>query len=163
MSTGVITREQFQSFMNTTPNTETATYNLIGEGFSELNESLNPKQKDSHYIHNKSGTSSIIGYAPTFDFTAENYGGNPVTEFVAKVGRERLVGTDCETDIVNVNLFEKDTTADTYVAYKQNIAIKVDQVNGGPGGEAMPLTGSLLYKGDPVKGKFNVKTNTFTV
>lgn len=159
---GVLTREQFLSYLNTTPTAE-ATYELIGDGFSELTEALNPKQKDSHYIHNKSQSSSIIGYAPTFDFTAENYEGDPAAEYVAKIGRERMVGNDCETDIVNVNMFEKGTTEGTYVAYKQNVAIKVDQVNGGAGGDAMSLTGSFLYKGDAIKGEWNPTTKAFAI
>lgn len=158
-----ISREKFQSFMDTTPTGATRTYCLLGEGFSEITEALNPTQKDTHYVHQTSGTSSITGYAPTFDFTAENGTGDDALEFIAKIGRERLVGAAAETTIVNVNLFEevKETTG-SYVAYQQKVAIKVDQVNGGAGGEDMPLTGSFLYKGDAVKGKYVLSTNTFT-
>ena len=48
------------------------------------------------------------------------------------------------------------------VAYKQKVAIKVDNSGSGAGGEAMALTGSLMYKGDPIKGEFVEDSLTFT-
>lgn len=158
--TGIATREELLSFMNT--NKTTPTYNLIGEGFSELTENLNPKTKDSNYIHQRSGTSSVIGYAPTFDFTAELDKGDPVAVYIAEIGRSRAVGADCETDIVNVYTWLKGKTEGTVIAYKQRVAIKVDNSGSGAGGEAMALTGSLMYKGDAIKGEWNSSTKTFT-
>lgn len=158
--TGIATRDELLSFMNT--GKETSTFNLIGEGFSELTENLNPKTKDSNYIHQRSGTSSVIGYAPTFDFTAELDKGDPVAVYIAEIGRSRAVGADCETDIVNAYMWLKGKTDGTVIAYKQRVAIKVDNSGSGPGGEAMALTGSLMYKGDAVKGEWNEKTKAFT-
>lgn len=159
---GVAMRYELLSFMNVTPNAETGKYELIGEGFTDMNESLNPQTKESGYIHQKSKSNSITGYAPTFDFTAENYKGDPVCEYIANVGNERLIGKDAETDIVNVLMYKKGTDDNTYVAYQQKVAIRCDQVKGGTGQDAMPLTGSLLYKGDAVKGIFNTQTKAFT-
>lgn len=158
---GIATRDELLSYMNTGGNGE-AKYELIGEGFSELTENLNPKTKDSNYIHQRSGTSSVIGYAPTFDFTAELDKADPVAIYIAEVGRERKVGSDCETDIVNVYTWMTGTTEGTMVAYQQKVAIKVDNSGSGAGGEAMALTGSLLYKGDAIKGEWNPTTKTFT-
>lgn len=160
-ATGVATREELLSYMNTS-NASPATYALIGEGFSELTENLNPKTKDSHFIHQKSATSSIIGYAPTFDFTAELDKGDPVAVFVATIGRERKVGSDCETDIVNVYTWLAGKTSGSMLAYQQKIAIKVDNSGSGAGGDAMALTGAFMYKGDAIKGEFNPTTKTFT-
>ena len=41
------------------------------------------------------------------------------------------------------------------------VAIRVDNSGSGVGGEAMSLTGALLYKGDPQKGEFVSDTLTF--
>lgn len=158
--TGIATRDELLSFMNT--GGESSKYELIGEGFSELTENLNPKTKDSQYIHQRSGTSSIIGYAPTFDFTAELDKGDPVAVFIAEIGRERKVGEACETNIVNVYTWMDGKTEGKQVAYQQKVAIKVDNSGSGAGGEAMALTGSLMYKGDAVKGEWDPKTKTFT-
>lgn len=159
---GAAMRYELLSYMNITPKESTAQYELIGEGFTEMAETLNPQTKESGYIHQKSKSNSITGYAPTFDFTAENYKGDKVCEYIENIGNERLIGSDAETDIVNVLIYKKGTASDTYVAYKQKVAIRCDQVKGGAGQDSMPLTGSLLYKGDAVKGTFNTKTKTFT-
>lgn len=159
---GVAMRYELLSYMNVTPKASTPQYELIGEGFTEMTETLNPQTKESGYIHQKSKSNSITGYAPTFDFTAEKYKGDPVCEYIENIGLKRLIGADAETDIVNVLMNKAGTTAGTYVAYKQKVAIRCDQVNGGAGQDAMPLTGSLLYKGDAVEGTFNQETKTFT-
>lgn len=157
---GIATRDELLSYMNT--GSSTPEWHLIGEGFSELTENLNVKTKDSNYIHQRSGTSSVIGYAPTFDYTAELDKGDPVTTYIAKIGRDRAVGAACETDIVNVYTWLQGKTDKTMVAYKQHIAIKVDNSGSGAGGEAMALTGAFLYKGDAIEGEWNPETKTFT-
>lgn len=159
-ATGIATRNELLSYMNV--GGSTPKYELIGEGFSELTENLNPKTKDSNYIHQRSGTSSVIGYAPTFDFTAELDKGDPVAIYVSEVGRGRKVGAECETDIVNVYTWMEGKTPGTKVAYKQNTAIKVDNSGSGAGGEALALTGAFMYKGDAIKGEWDETTKTFT-
>lgn len=156
----IATRYELLSYMNTGTK-EKPVWSLIGEGFSDLTENLNPKTKDSHYIHQKSGSSSVVSYAPTFDFTAELDKDDPVAVFIAQVGRERKVGADCETEIVNCYTWMEGKTAGSCVAYKQKVAIKVDNSGSGAGGEAMSLTGSLMYKGDPIKGEFMQESLSF--
>lgn len=159
--TGIATREELLSYMNI-GSTETPEWNLIGAGFTDLTEALNPVTKDSHYIHQKTGTSSVIGYAPTFTFAAELDKGDPVASYIANIGRERKVGIDCETDIINVYTWVPGKTEGTMLAYRQHVAIKVDNSGSGVGGEAVGLAGALLYKGDSIKGEFNPTTKTFT-
>ena len=157
----IAARCELLSYLNI-GDTETPRWALIGEGFSDLTENLNPKTKDSHYIHQKSGTNSITAYSPTFDFTADLDKEDAVTTFISNIGRERKVGADCETEIVNCYMWLKGSAEGTCVAYKQKVAIKVDNSGSGAGGDSMTLTGSLLYKGDPVKGAFDTKTLEFT-
>lgn len=158
---GIATREELLSYMNT-GTAEAPVWSLIGAGFTDLTEALNPVTKDSHYIHQKTGTSSVIGYAPTFTFAAEMDKGDPVAAYIANIGRERKVGVDCETDIINVYTWVDGSEEGTKLAYRQHVAIKVDNSGSGVGGEAVGLAGALLYKGDAVKGDFNATTKKFT-
>lgn len=158
---GIATREELLSYMNT-GTAETPVWSLIGAGFTDLTEALNPVTKDSHYIHQKTGTSSVIGYAPTFTFAAELDKGDPVAAYIANIGREHKVGADCETDIINVYTWVDGSAEGTKLAYRQHVAIKVDNSGSGVGGEAVGLAGALLYKGDAIKGDFNATTKTFT-
>ena len=156
----IATRNELLSYMNTGTK-EAPVWSLIGEGFSDLTENLNPKTKDSHYIHQKNGSSSVVAYAPTFDFTAELDKDDPVATFIAGIGRERKVGAECETEIINCYTWMKGKTEGACIAYKQRVAIRVDNSGSGVGGEAMSLTGALLYKGDPQIGEFVSDTLTF--
>lgn len=158
---GIATREELLSYMNT-GTAETPVWSLIGAGFTDLTEALNPVTKDSHYIHQKTGTSSIIGYAPTFTFAAELDKADPVATYIANIGRERKVGIACETDIINVYTWVEGSAEGTMLAYRQHVAIKVDNSGSGVGGEAVGLAGALLYKGDSEKGEFNPETKAFT-
>lgn len=158
---GIATREELLSYLNTGSN-GTPEWSMIGEGFSDLTEALNAKTKDSHYIHQKTGTSSVIGYAPTFTFAAELDKTDPVTAFISNVGRERKIGAECETDIINVYTWMEGATEGTVVAYKQRVAIKVDNSGSGVGGDVLALAGAFMYKGDAVKGEWNPTTKAFT-
>ena len=53
--TGIATRDELLSYLDTAPTAEAPTWNLIGQGFNDLTEALNPIRKDSHYIHQKMG------------------------------------------------------------------------------------------------------------
>ncbi|RGX53772.1 hypothetical protein DWV16_16225 [Anaerotruncus sp. AF02-27] len=156
----LVMRHEFLAYMNTTPAGESPTYALMGDGFSEANEQLNPTQKDTHYIHQRSGTSSITGYAPTMAFVAERENADPVIQFICEIGELRKTGSDCVTDVILVDTW--DTTAGKQKAYKQQVAIKADAVRGGNAGESLAVTGSLLYRGDAVEGEWDPATKAFT-
>lgn len=156
-----ITRDLFLSYLNTTP-AATATYELIGEGFTSITENLNPNTVSRTFIHEKSTSKDVVGYDPVFDFTAEKYTGDPVIDYICDIGEGRLTGADCITDIVNVHKDQAGVTAGTFVAYKQEVSIRVDQINGGQAPSIQPVTGSFLYRGEPIEGEFNPTTKAFT-
>ena len=160
--TGIATRDELLSYLNTTATAEAPTGNLFSQGFNDLTEALNPIRRDSHYIHQKNGTSSVTGYAPESSFEAELDKADPVCTFIADIGRGRKTGSECETDVLIVYTWIQGSDAGKLLAYKQRIAILADNPGSGKGGESLALTGSFLYKGDPVKGDFDPKTKTFT-
>ena len=82
--------------------------------------------------------------------------------FIADVGRERKTGSESETAILIVYTWIQGSAVGKLLAYKQRVAILADNPGSGKGGESLALTGSFLYKGDPVKGDFDPKTKTFT-
>lgn len=158
---GQAMRDELLSFLNignqTTPN-----YVLLGEGFTEATESLNPKTKEKQYIHQKSASNDVTGYAPEMSFTAEYVKDDEACGFIAEIGRTRKTGGACVTDIINVNTWLPGKIDTEVLAYQQTIAIKVDNAGSGPSGESLALTGSFMYKGDPIKGSFNMSTKKFT-
>ena len=152
-------REEMRSFMNI-GSSGSPNYNLIGEGFSELTIGLNPVEYSRHYIHNKNATTDITGYAPEMTFSADLESADPVIDFISEKGLAQKTGSELETEIVNAYMW-KDEGSGYVEAYRQRIAIKLDNSGSGPGGEVLKLEGALMYKGDPEKGKFNPETGTF--
>lgn len=159
--TGVANREEFLSYLNT-GNSTTPAYKLLGEGFTEITESLNPKTKEKQYVHQKNASNDVTGYAPEMSFTAEVIKDDPSCTYIAAIGRERKTGGKCVTDIVNVLSWLPGKKSGEMLAFKQTTAIKVDNAGSGPSGESLALTGSFMYKGDPIQGSFNTSTLTFT-
>lgn len=153
----LVARAEMLSYMNT-GTAETPAYELIGEGFTSMAESKNPKEYSRQYVHERTERTDIIGYAPSIAYSADTYTNNPVIAKVRKVTDEELIGTDAQVDIVSVNTFEG--TAGAYVAYKRTYAIIPDAK--GDGVEALIYSGNFKAVSDIVKGTWNDTTKTFT-
>lgn len=157
MASKLVARAELLSYMNVGDGT-TAQYELIGEGFTSMSESKNPKEYSRQYVHERTERTDIIGYAPSIAYSVDTYTENPVIAKIRQVTDEELIGTDAQVDIVNVNMFEG--SAGSYTAYKRTYAIIPDAK--GDGVEALIYSGNFRAVGDVVKGTWNESTNTFT-
>ncbi|MEI3577919.1 MAG: hypothetical protein V8Q07_05655 [Acutalibacteraceae bacterium] len=59
---GVKKRVNIADYIDTTPNTETATYALMGTGFKTLDENPSAQTKSKKYVCDSSATKSIASY-----------------------------------------------------------------------------------------------------
>ncbi len=157
MASKLVARAELRSYMNT-GTAETPAYTLIGEGFTSLSESKNPKEYSRQYIHERTERTDIVGYAPSIAYSTDTYTENEVIAKIRAVTDDELIGTDAQVDIVNVNLFEG--TEGAYVAYKRAYAIIPDAKADGV--EALIYSGNFRAVGDVVKGTWNDTTKTFT-
>lgn len=155
-------RDELKSFMDVTPEADSPTYELIGEGFTDATTALNPNKYDRHYIHERTGQSDVIGYQPAISYSADMNDDDPVLKHLWKVGNKRLVGKDATTTIVTVQYWEQGSTEGTFAAFKQKVAIVPDNPGSGTAGNPLALTGSFAFKGDAVEGEWNDETKTFT-
>lgn len=153
----LIARNQFQAFMEVG---EQPAYELIGEGFTSLTESKNPKEYTRQYVHEQTERTDVTGFAPAYDYSMDMHSGNAVCAQIAKVSDEELTGTAAQVNICCVNLFEPGTTDGTYTAWQRTYAIIPD--GKGDGFDALVYTGSLRAAGDAVKGTFAMATKKFT-
>lgn len=159
MSNVLVTRNKRQSYMNTGTGTS-ATYNLIGDGFTSLSESKNATEYSRQYVHEATKRTDITGFAPAIAYSADVYSEDPVILKIIDITDNEKVGTDAQVDIVTVNLFEETATTGTYVAYKRTYS--VIPANVGDGADALIYTGTFKAVGDAVKGTFVLSTKTFT-
>lgn len=153
-------RSAFMTFIDTKPGAGTPTYALIGDGVTELSIAYNPQSTTEQFINQDSGDTSITGYQPNAPVTQQVKKGNAVFEYVNDLRKKRAIGEDAETTIVTVDAFDGDAENE-YTAEQQKVSVQIDSF-GGASTDPLSIGYTLNYKGDPIPGKFDPKTKTFT-
>lgn len=139
---------------------ETPTYELVGTGFKDLNESPSAQVASKKYINDKSATKSIVGYDWSTAFSLDQVRSRKVVEYICKIGEEQLTGADAESEYVIVSLDKKGSKENEFYARKIAVAIEVSGFENNDG--EMGASGNLLGRGDIEIGIFNTSTKTFT-
>ena len=137
----------------------------LGGVITELTESSNPTESEKQYIHQKSSTTKVTGFANEFPITMDMVQNDAVFDDFYTLWYERKVGNDLKRDHYIVNLWEQAESngtpvADTYKCRKITQTVEITEANGDPGSQKQ-ITGSLKG-GDFVYGTFNTNTKTFT-
>lgn len=159
MSNNVKRRNGIANYLNVGKGTEE--YVLMGAGFTELNETPAAQTSSKKYINDKSATKKITGYEWSTPYNTDQIRDEKAIDFICNIGEMQLVGADCETDYVIVDLDKKVTGTNEYKARKFRVAIEVAEFPTSEEGE-MTATGNLLAVGDLVTGVFNTSTKKFT-
>lgn len=152
-------RSAFKMFMNTTPE-DTATYNIIGPGVTDLTISYNPQTSTEQYIHEDVATTELTGYQPNAPVTAQVVKDDPAFEFINKIRTGLLIGSDAHTDVVLVDIFGKQTGG-AYSATKQPVSIQIDSY-GGAASDPLSIGYTINWRGSGEQGTFNPTTRVFT-
>lgn len=158
-STAVKERRMEANYLNI-GTSEAEEYELMGTGYTDLNEKPTAQTKDKRYINMKSKSKSIVGYDWSSEFTADQIPSQKTIKYLLDIGKLQKTGADAETDYVLVDLDEKGTGANIFHARKIHVAIEVSDF-GNEDGE-MTVSGNLLGKSDVVEGFFNTSTKTFS-
>lgn len=159
-TTGPALRYERVAYLNT-GTLLSPTWSLIGEGFETLDDELNPEVDEVTYISDASATKTITAYAPEWNFDATVIKDDTVVTYLRNIGAELSTGADAETEVVMFDLWNVaiDGTVD---AKKFSVAVQIDSIASGAGGEKLQMSGALLSKGDPVDGSFDTDTLVFT-
>lgn len=155
----LVKRAELRSYMDVAESgASTPSFELIGEGFTNLSESKNPQEYSRQYIHEYTERTDVVGYAPSIAYSVDIHTNNAVIKKIRDVTDKELTGNDAKVAVVTVNLFDGDETSAP--AFKRDYNIIPD--NKGDGTEALVYTGNLRAAGDIVQGTFNSSTKTFT-
>lgn len=155
-----VMRYEIADYLNTGDKEEV--YSLMGVGFNTLDESPNAQKDAKTYIHQKSQTTQIKGYQPTFAFDTDLISDEAAVMKLYEIGRNQKTGADAEVDYVRVDLFAAVAEQEnTFKARKFKVAVEVSSI-AGEGGGVVKVTGNLNGVGDFVEGTFNTTTKTFT-
>lgn len=155
---GVKQRRKYADYINVGKDSDT--YELMGAGFTELNESPSAQTSSKKYINDKSASKSIIGYDWSTSFNTDMIRSEKAVEYICNIGEMQLIGAEAETDYIKVDLDKVGKTEGTFVARKFRVAVEVASFDNNDG--EMACSGNLLGIGDMTIGEFNTSTKTFT-
>lgn len=96
--------------------TSTPNFELMGTGFTSLNESPNAQVKSTKYINNPSATKTTTSYETQFPFNSELIVSETAIVKIYDMATLQKTGGDCETEYIRVDLFTPKYTKTADVA-----------------------------------------------
>ena len=139
------------------PSTAQIDFYLIGEGFTNLSESKNPKEYTRHYIHEKSERSDVTGYAPSLSYSCDAVKGDPVVDDIMYITDHELIGD--KTHRIIVTYYPNEGSADARPGYARVYAVVPDASQDGV--DALIYTGTFKAVGDRIHGTYNETKKQF--
>lgn len=140
--------------------TEEPEFALCGTGFTSLNENPSAQTSSKRYINSVSNRQSVNGYQWTAPFEADQIRSEEALEFIRDISDKLLVGADCETEFVQVDLDKPaEEGENTFHARQRIVAIGISSVTDNTG--EMGFSGTFYGVTDPVEGTFNTQTKIF--
>lgn len=140
-------------------------YELMGTGFTQLNESPSAQTESTTYINEVTASTDITGYETEFSYESDLIPSQKAVLALWKVGRDHLTGEDAQFQYVRVDLYNPigEVTPEK-AEYKARLFTVSDEVSDfeGDGGEKIAISGTLHAMGDPIQGKFDVVAKEFT-
>ena len=141
-----ITREQFVSYLNTTPAGE-ETWSLLGIGITSYGIAYNPQVTTEKWIIHKAATSSLDSYQRQGDVSQKCYKGDPVFEYINEIRRKNGIGAEVQTKVLDIDRYDS-TVEGTYKATKSDVIIAITNYMA----EDAVIEYTIYYNGDPEQG-----------
>lgn len=140
------------------------TFELMGTGFTNLDENPNAQTDTVNYIHEVTSTSSIESYQTQFPYTSHLIKSEKAVMALYNTGRNHDTGSDAEFEYVRADLFQPVDGTEEEEAYLARKFVVSNEVSSfaGEGGKKITVSGNLNAVGDFVAGKFDVKKKEFT-
>lgn len=158
---GVVGRWQHPGYLDVSGGAETAQYELLGFGVTQLDDSPSAQTSSKRYVNQKSATQTIGSYEWTAPLEFDLIRSEKAIEFITDIGENEKTGAEAETNYVLVYLEKPVTGQDgTYEAKRRKVAIEVAEFSDNDG--EIQGSGNLLAVSDWIKGKFDTKAKTFT-
>lgn len=134
-------------------------FELLGAGFTELNESPSAQTTSKRYINQSSSSQSVTGYEWSTSFNTDQIASDKAIEYIRNIGEMQLTGAYTETEYIIVDLDKKSSEENKFRARKFKVAIAVDSFDDNDG--ELGISGTFLGQSDPIEGTFDTSTKTF--
>lgn len=140
----------------------TEDFQLMGTGFTKMDEDSGTKTDSKTYINEKSASIKVTGYENKFKFESDLITNAKAGAYIYKIGHDKLTGADAQTTYVRVDIYDPVSGKNNeFNARKFKVSVVADSVEGN-GGEGVTFSGELDGIGDPIIGTFNTSTGVFT-
>ena len=146
-----ITREQFASFLDTTPEALSETWGLIGVGITSYGIAFNPQVTTEKWIIHKVATSSLDSFQRQGDVSQKCYKGDPIFEYVNNLRRTCGIGAKVQSSVLDVDMWDEASTG-VYKATKSDVIVVVTNYMA----EDAVIEYTIYYNGDPVEGTVTI-------
>lgn len=134
-------------------------FELLGTGFTELNESPSAQTTSKRYINQSSSSQSVTGYEWSSSFNTDQIVSDKAIEHIRNIGEMQKTGSDTEAEYIIVDLDKPGADEGSFRARKIKVAIAVDSFDDNDG--ELGISGNFLGQSDPVEGTFTIGTKTF--
>lgn len=161
MATGdKIQRKFLAHYIDSSFGGATPSYVRMGKDLEEYNIELNP---DTETVKNILGENSttVKGYevSSSVDTYYAREGDALFTQLLSIVN-SRSTGSDLETTVIDVQLWDETETTGVFNAYKENVIVIPQSLGGDTGGVQIPY--QITYNGSRTAGTWDTSTSTFT-
>lgn len=136
-------------------------YHYMNRGVTKLDEEGGAQVETEAYIGDRNGTTTVTGYENSWAYNTQYISDEAVAKDIVDIARYQKTGSDCERDLVSIDMSEEPASEGTYKARHFKIAVEAAP----PQGEPRSITtseGTFHQIGDMEEGTFNITTQTFT-
>ena len=98
-------RNTVADYINVAAAGETASYELMGTGFTAIDENPGAKSSKETYVNEVTSSSDITGYETAFDYTSRLIPSQAAILALWKDGRDHKVGAEAHHTYVRVDLW----------------------------------------------------------
>lgn len=134
-------------------------FERMGHGWSKISENPNAQTESTQYVDSDTATTDTTSYEPNYAVECDLMAAEPTIKKVYDICQDRMTYDDCILDCVKVLAFEDTDGLTEVTAYREKLAVAISSIDGT---KKMTMSGNLNGQGDGIKGKFNLKTLTFT-
>lgn len=153
-----IKRSEFATFLNTGSDTEV--WSRVGKGVTSQTVAYNPQTVTQTFIDEDNATTNVNSYQKALETPMICYKGEPVFEYVDGLRKANALGSELETDVMLVNIYDGDATGG-YSAEKSKAIIVIGEF-GGDGGSDVQLSFTIQINGNATLGKCKIASGTAT-
>ena len=90
------------------------TFEVLGAGFTELNESPSAQTSSKRYINQSSSSQAVTGYEWSSSFNTDQIASEKAIEYIREIGEMQKTGEETETEYIIVDLDKPAQAAGCY-------------------------------------------------